>query len=335
MRVLALTDSQNPWHSFWIRFGQYIESLQQNVTVSSNPNELNYLENGDVLVLYRYDASWGNLSNKLASLRKKGVGIIADVDDYLWNTPSWSIDRKRNYTKSLNQCDRLTCSTKALEEILHWMFPKQQISVIRNNIPSLTNPRASTHYNDQETLTLCWTGAPWTRPGDLKILRPLAKWVEAHKEIPISWLHIGHVEGKVSFAEAVGMQRERVKTLPLTGYKNYLMSIRGEIGLAPLENTLFNQFKSEIKVLEYTAAGMTWIASDSDPYRELSERWGLPLRLCKTPEEWIENLIELMSPARRKEENERQVEIGESNQSFEITVNQWNQELKVSSESKI
>ena len=36
MRIVALTDSLAPWHSFWIRFGQYIDALPWDVVVSDS-----------------------------------------------------------------------------------------------------------------------------------------------------------------------------------------------------------------------------------------------------------------------------------------------------------
>jgi len=333
MQVLALTDSQNPWHSFWIRFGQYIEALNYSISVCSDPKDIGQLQRGDVLVLYRYQQGWGDLSKQLHVLRGNGVRLIADVDDYLWNTPSWPKERIRPYTHALRQCDQLTCSTLALKEMLDWMFPKQRVFLIRNSAPELGHTRGNHNNQAQTSLRLCWTGAPWTRPDDLQLLRPLAKWLEKHPELPIRWLHIGHAEGMTSFAEAVGIPKNKVDTVKLTGYNNYLKALDGDIGLAPLAQNSFNQFKSEIKVLEYGAAGMAWIASDATAYRELSERLGIPMRLCNNGEDWIRNLKDLIDPIKRRNENLQLQRLCKSIQSYDEAVANWHQRLSAASDS--
>ena len=67
------------------------------------------------------------------------------------------------------QCDLITCSTQALYELLQVMFPQQSIVLVRNSTPQEDLSNAL-----QAPITLCWTGAPWTRPEDLALLRPLA-----------------------------------------------------------------------------------------------------------------------------------------------------------------
>jgi glycosyltransferase involved in cell wall biosynthesis len=47
-----------------------------------------------------------------------------------------------------------------------------------------------------------------------------------------------------------------------------------DIGIAPLANTPFNCARSDIKVKEYAASGVPWLASDLEPYAHLGPDYG-------------------------------------------------------------
>merc|ERR1711916_142755 len=106
------------------------------------------------------------------------------------------------------------------------MFPGKPVHVLRNSAPEIPAKRK----NRDTALTLCWTGAPWTRPKDLAVLQPLVKWIR-NERVDVCWHHIGHAEGRLSFADAVGLPNKCVKTTELTGYNEYLGALSGDIGL--------------------------------------------------------------------------------------------------------
>jgi hypothetical protein len=66
-----------------------------------------------------------------------------------------------------------------------------------------------------------------------------------------------------------------------------------DIGLAPLVDSLFNRSKSFVKVLEYAALGVPFIASPVGPYADhvIPGETGL---LAATPEEWADALTQLI-----------------------------------------
>jgi hypothetical protein len=319
MRLLALTDSTSPWHSFWIRFGQYAPKLGLPLEIGSDPGRLETLQGGDTLVLYRYCTSWGDLELNLGAARARGVRLLADVDDDLWHTPSWPRQRLVPYSRCLRHCHTLTCSTVALQELLTVMLPQARVVVMPNSTPPLrTTPAAS---SDGE-LRLCWTGAAWTRPQDLALLQPLARWASSLPQ-PLRWLHVGHVPGYLSLAEALELDPALVDTRPLLAHADYLEAISGDIGLAPLAPGLFNSFKSELKLLEYSGLAMPWIASAAAPYQELCRRWGWAGRLCREPDDWIAQVQDLLDPARRAREGAALQQLAHSRQSHDQALSQW------------
>ena len=123
-----------------------------------------------------------------------------------------------------------------------------------------------------DVIRVCWTGCTWTRPDDLALLKPLVKYIEDER-IHVIWRHIGHAEGRLSFADAVGVDPKKVETVNIGSHQQYLRALEGDIGLAPVAAKCFNTYKSEIKLLEYGSKSMAWIASETRAYRELCERW--------------------------------------------------------------
>lgn len=91
------------------------------------------------------------------------------------------------------------------------------------------------------------------------------------------------------------------KPVPVQEFENWICSNwQSHIAIAPLEVNDFNDSKSELKWLEYTAMGIPVVASDFGPYkRAMFDRAnGL---LCRNAEDWecaLEGLIE--SPRSRR-----------------------------------
>src|SRR5437899_12979401 len=56
--------------------------------------------------------------------------------------------------------------------------------------------------------------------------------------------------------------------VPAQQYEDWMCSNwKSHIGIAPLEKNAFNDAKSELKWLEYTALGIPTVASDFGPYK--------------------------------------------------------------------
>lgn len=78
-------------------------------------------------------------------------------------------------------------------------------------------------------------------------------------------------------------------------YPYYIKSLDVDIGLAPLFKHDFNRSKSNIKALEYTAAGIPGIYSNMVPYENLKNT-------CDTDEEIISNIEKLASDIDKRKE---------------------------------
>lgn len=70
-----------------------------------------------------------------------------------------------------------------------------------------------------------------------------------------------------------------------------------DIGIAPLADTAFNRGRSDIKVKEYAASGVPWLASPVGPYARLGEKEGGRL----VPDDrWFDELDRLVAKRRER-----------------------------------
>lgn len=93
--------------------------------------------------------------------------------------------------------------------------------------------------------------------------------------------------GPLRFPPARRVHTEWVPSIP----DYYAVAATFSIGLAPLDRSPFNRAKSPLKLLEYAALGVPWIATDFGPYRawydEGEEVTGGPIGLlARTEVEW-------------------------------------------------
>ena len=325
MKVLALSDSLAPWHSFWIRFGQYSLNLPWLVSITDNPAEIKTLKSGDRLFIYRYAPSWGDLTIQLRQIRAQGVVVLSDLDDYLWQANGWNRQRLLGCTRALRECDVISCSTPELLQQVRVMFPAAHLELLPNTAPKLpnnTNPKAITH-----PLRIGWTGAPWTRPDDLTLLKPLASWIVNQPE-KLKLVHVGHSDSHMSLAEVLELKNpDVVETRPLQSHSNYLKQLDFDIGLAPLAPNNFNYYKSAVKVLEYSALGIPWLASRAQPYQELCREWQWPGRLCAEPMAWIQQLEPLLDPTTRRQEGQQLQTLCKQHASYTDGIKRWHRLL--------
>ena len=103
-----------------------------------------------------------------------------------------------------------------------------------------------------------------------------------------------------SFAEEMG-----ARCIPYCDsydtYRKTLSRLAWDIGLAPMPETPFHACKHYNKFVEYGAAGVIGIYSDTEPYTRLRVK-GLPAILCKnTPEEWYKEVCRLIEETDERE----------------------------------
>jgi glycosyltransferase involved in cell wall biosynthesis len=97
---------------------------------------------------------------------------------------------------------------------------------------------------------------------------------------------------------------------------------RFDVGIAPLADIPFNWARSDIKLKEYAASGVPWLASPVGPYQGLGEEQGGRL---VSDDGWFEALDRLVSRPRERRRLARQAQRWAKRQTIDAVADRWEQ----------
>jgi len=264
--------------------------------------------------------------------QKLGQKIIVDVDDYHEaltpaNAAYNATDPEKNkvanrdfYQQVIEAADMVTVSTPFLYDI--YSQQRNNVYMIRNGVSMRQFERRK---QTSQKPVFGWTGATNYRNNDLEQLREwLPDFLEEHD---LYFHHAGHQDKTPLFAEVTGIATRRVMTSPLTHINDYASGFKFDVGIVPLNDIPFNHAKSNIKGLEYMAAGIPFIASDLPEYRVLHET-GVGV-LATTADEWKEAASRFLDYKTRKQASAIGWSIVNKDWSIEARAKEWNEVLDI------
>lgn len=229
----------------------------------------------------------------MEQVREYGVATVVEIDDDMKSVPRdnavWSrlqphLHDDMNWRwleRAARNADHVTVTTPALAERYG---SHGRVSVIPNYVPDwyldVDTPR-------NERLTVGWAGFVGTHPHDLKVLRGITDVLRRHDA---EFVQIGCNNAQ----KVLGIPDEHFRHIPSVPLKDYPATIaQFDVGLAPLEFSSFNQAKSWLKPLEYSAVGVPWIASATRPYLDFREQAGVGATV-RNFAEWEKELDRLL-----------------------------------------
>lgn len=217
--------------------------------------------------------------------KAQGIPLVIDLDDDFHNVHHKNIavaatnyrqsplENTRWLMKTLELGDVVTVSTPAL---LKYAVPGTRGVVVRNRIPE-----AALRIPERLPMgTVGWTGNVATHPEDLQSARGVLDLIGT----PISIVgHRGGVADALQIPESrVRLTSGWVDTVPI-----YWRALNGsmDVGIVPLESSVFNKAKSALKGSEYAALGKPFIASPLPEYKRLVDESGAGV-LATGPRQW-------------------------------------------------
>jgi hypothetical protein len=314
----SLSGSEEWGGSGWVRFAQYMDHLPDFQFVSGtlvwNRDHFAVRTVADVYeyvdVVFMHRLMHVGLAENVKRGRQAGQVIINDIDDWYWgldqsNHAFRATDPKHNknenryeYKQVLHNSDLIIASTPYLASRLKEWRLRGALTVVKNTVDIA---RFTPKEHQPGVPTVGWAGSTAHRSGDLETLRGILGPMWQRGEIELQ--HSGHMDmpGYDAFADAVRVPDDCVKKLPMTPHQDYPGILTMDIGIVPLRVTPFNQAKSDIKGLEYAAAGVPFVAQRIDSYTELHESTGVG-RIAKNPKEWVKHLTALQDHDLRADE---------------------------------
>ncbi|UTW60301.1 hypothetical protein KFE96_08290 [Kordiimonas sp. SCSIO 12603] len=259
-----------------VRVGQPVEALRQlGANVQLNENALKFISNvpreePKVLVLQRSFLSKTDWPKAVKSCIEKDWLFVVEYDDYPENPfnaakRAASLDWVR-----FQMCHGVQCSTKPLADA--FLAHNSEVALFENQLMRMPAPVPKS----QDSIRVFF-GALNRKNAWKPLIKVYNKIIAEHPEIePI-------ILFDKEFFDAI--ESPKKKFSPLVQYDEYLRIINScDIVLTPLDDTVFNQYKSDIKFLEASSGGAAMIASPTvyaDTIRH--EQTGL---IARTPKEW-------------------------------------------------
>ncbi len=254
----------------------------------------------DVMVMQRI--THRRLSEAIPLFRARGIAVVMDMDDDLAHihpsNPAWHALHPKAHSDfgwdvAQDSCRDATMVTVSTDALAERYAPHGRVAVLRNCVPEryLAIP-----HTDSDVVG--WGGALASHPDDLTVLGPaMARHTAGGGRFHV----VGPPHGVREF---LGVEENWSASggVDISQWPFQLATDIG-IGIAPLADTRFNQAKSWLKPIEYSALGIPWIASPRIEYARLHmEGAGL---LAKRPRDWERLCRELAAdPVRRKEMSE-------------------------------
>jgi glycosyltransferase involved in cell wall biosynthesis len=250
----------------------------------------------DIVVLQRWMQP--EIAEITSRARAAGQIVIQDVDDHFWalhranaafyvtdpsHNESWN---REHYAEALRAASLVTVSTPFLAEVIKTELGQPNVTVLSNMIDLANWHRQPVR---REVKTIGWVGVTSHRSQDLEQMGSAIRYfLRDHKDV--TFIHGGHHVDNPQVAKILGIPKSRTQARPMMPIEHYPRLWQGiDTALCPLNPIDFNVAKSALKGMEASAAGVPFVASPLPEY----ERYGQG-RFATTPEQWSDNLDDLM-----------------------------------------
>lgn len=207
-----------------------------------------------------------------------GTKVVYDIDDQLYEIdkdhPEADYYRKqamfmREITK---KADQVICSTQTLKDFVIEHF-NENCSVVRNSIRRDWFQKYSACGDRQKALRLVYYGTSSHRDDWLMIADDVVRFCENHSaEVEFQLIGVMSDQDRPAHwpANMSILSPPHFATLSYKGFCGWLSNaVAPDVAFAPLEKSYFNQFKSELKVLEIAASGATPVFSKGFSYDDV------------------------------------------------------------------
>ncbi|MGG5290901.1 glycosyltransferase [Pseudomonas shirazensis] len=217
-------------------------------------------EKPDVVIL-QYRSKLSSVTHLQQLLPSSSARHVYEIDDYIIDIPKRN-DHSRNIpgdireliSQSIALCDRLVVSTEPLADALSSMHSDIRV------VPNMLAARIWSHLSSTRQTTsrprVGWAGGTSHR-GDLELLLEVVKSLADE----VDWVFFGMCPDSLR-----PYVKEFHQGIPMAMYPQKLAGLNLDLALAPLEQNLFNDCKSNLRLLEYGACGFPVICSDTKAY---------------------------------------------------------------------
>jgi len=267
-------------------------SCQQNPIFKRKVIHGGFIDFADLIVVQRTFPQERTVKT-LKKFLESGKAVIYDIDDLLIDLPADHvnkdfIDKCRPFIiEFISQVDAITVSTPALGDVLKPY--NANIYLLPNLVDDCLWSDSSLGNTDRIVIGF---GGTSTHANDIALVEEALLAIADKYRDSITFKFLGCVTERLARLPCV----EYVDFQP--SYRDYAQVLQNagfDIAIVPLENNLFNNCKSNIKWLEYSACGIPGIYSDLLPYNSSVESGKTGLLAGNSSKDWFEAMDLLIS----------------------------------------
>jgi len=239
------------------------------------------------LVQFSRIASWnGNSQKVLGRLRRLGIISVLDIDDY-WVLPInhllYHFYKEKDITKqtivSLKYADHITTTTSLFAAVIQSVNPR--VTVLPNAIDP-TQPQFEINPTSSSPLRFGWVGGV-CHYEDIKLVEMgFAKLnhdknLDSKHQLYLMGFNAGDTTGiyyqyEKIFTAGLNENRDTYYRIHAANVFSYAQGYNlFDVALAPLTQNLFNNCKSELKMIEAGFMKKAMIVSDVMPYQAIAK----------------------------------------------------------------
>jgi glycosyltransferase involved in cell wall biosynthesis len=276
----------------------------------------------DVVLIHRYADD--EIQGLIRRLRAAGVGVVWDNDDDITAIPrSNPLYRKfgganarlvaGNVTRTVRLADVVTTPSAVLAEGFR-RSGAVDVRVLENFLP---REFAKVKPIKHDGVVVVWVAALEHQADyqQLRLQQCFERLLETHPDLRLLTVGLG-----------LGLRSDRYEQIKHVPFLDLARTIAmADIGIAPLAQSAWNESRSNVKLKEYGAAGLAWLASPVGPYRGLGEAEGGRL----VPDDgWLEALDALVRDKRERRKLAKRAASWAGGQSIAKNSHLWEQALK-------
>lgn len=216
------------------------------------------------------------------------ICIVQMVDDLLGEVPEKHPNRvfqmregHQRMIQALKQSDMLVVTTEPLAQ-----YYKKYVKDVRLVPNALDKPWLDLRHTQEPTekLRIGWIGAAQHK-GDLDLIADVVKQLADD----VDWVFMGMCTDEIT-----PHLKEFHGFVSISDYPKKMSELNLDIAIAPLEDNMFNECKSNLRLLEYGAMGWPVVCSDVFPYRTDAPP---VIRCANDTDAWVKALRGLMADA--------------------------------------
>lgn len=289
---------------------------------------LDLLKNYRVFIFFRCPYT-DTIGEFIESAKEMNKTVLYDIDDLVIDTKytdqvkylkTISEEERKNYNDGVNRmqrtlklCDAAITTTERLAHELQNYVPEVFINrntasdrmvelsekavYERDILPYIPQNQLNSKdlnkqskcirllRNRENKIRLGYFSGSITHNDDFKMILPVIERImEEYENVEL------HIVGELDIPESLILYKNRIITRPFVNWEQLPKLISSvDINLVPLENTIFNEAKSENKWIEAALVKVVTIASNIGAFQRMVEH-NMTGLLCNNSEEWYVNL---------------------------------------------